>query len=263
MRTPPVATILLFSFLASCQNAGTMTGQNTLDEELIANATDTAQSDADAEASEDKIIDPVSTAAIEKKTALGQVEKLFFEYKAPPKGARFTWRSNWASMPPLVVYEVQGLVMRGGTEYVSLKSVKGLAETTYAFYDTENFSLKGYRDGDDEALTTFKPVEQRYSFPLEKGKQWISKWKMMDHKTGKVTSGGGVFQVVALELLKLPAGNFQTAKIKLPVAPGLPRGMTHYVWFAPKLGITVREQIGNGQMNWTQVLEKVELPGAS
>jgi hypothetical protein len=32
------------------------------------------------------------------------------------------------------------------------------------------------------------------------------------------------------------------------------------VWFSPQLGVTVKEQIGNGSMNWTQILEKVQLP---
>jgi hypothetical protein len=46
----------------------------------------------------------------------------------------------------------------------------------------------------------------------------------------------------------------------MPIAPGLPKGMQHYLWFSPELGVTVKEQIGNGSMNWTQVLEKVQLP---
>lgn len=256
MRTPLFSVFAASILLVSCQNTGDFAAKNT-PETRVPDSLKTASDGTGEE------VDGVATAAVDKDDHGGQVQKLFAEYKAPPKGARFTWRSNWASMPDLVTYEVQGVVDRGGTEYVTLKSVSGLAETTYAYYDTTNFSLKGYRNARDEALTTFKPVEERYRFPLEKGKQWVSEWKMKDHKTGKVTSGGGVFKIVSLELLKLPAGNFQTARVRLPVAPGLPKGMTHYVWFAPKLGVTVKEQIGNGQMNWTQVLEAVELPGES
>jgi hypothetical protein len=256
MRTPFFSVIAASIFLVSCQNTGDFASKSS-------NETPLPDSAIAAKDGSGEDVDALATAAIDKDKHGGQVQKLFAVYKAPPTGARFTWRSNWASMPDLVTYEVQGVVERGGAEYVALKSVKGLAETTYAYYDTTNFSLKGYRNEQDEALTTFKPVEERYRFPLEKGKQWVSEWKMKDHKTGKVTSGGGVFKIISLELLKLPAGNFQTARVRLPVAPGLPKGMTHYVWFAPKLGITVKEQIGNGQMNWTQVLEAVELPGES
>ena len=56
----------------------------------------------------------------------------------------------------------------------------------------------------------------------------------------------------------LNASMIRTLNIKLPSPPDMPRGMTHYVWFAPELGVTVKEQIGNGAMNWTQILEKVQ-----
>ena len=56
----------------------------------------------------------------------------------------------------------------------------------------------------------------------------------------------------------LNASMIRTLNIKLPSPPDMPRGMTHYVWFAPDLGVTVKEQIGNGAMNWTQILEKVQ-----
>ncbi len=188
MRTPFFSVIAASIFLVSCQNTGDFASKSSNETPLP----DSAIAAKDGSGEE---VDGLATAAIDKDKHGGQVQKLFAAYKAPPTGARFTWRSNWASMPDLVTYEVQGLVERGGAEYVALKSVKGLAETTYAYYDTTNFSLKGYRNEQDEALTTFKPVEERYRFPLEKGKQWVSEWKMKDHKTGKVTSGGGVFKI--------------------------------------------------------------------
>ncbi|MEM9280126.1 MAG: hypothetical protein AAGA76_16310, partial [Pseudomonadota bacterium] len=133
-------------------------------------------------------------------------------------------------------------------------------KTTHAYYSTEDFSLKGYRDAKNRALVTYKPVEQRYRFPMAPGDKWLTQWKSLDHGTEKVTAGGGVVQVVRMETLDLPAGRFRAMKVKMPVQRHAPKGLTHYAWFSPELGITVKEEIGGGILNWSQVLEKVELP---
>lgn len=181
-------------------------------------------------------------------------------YIPPEPGTILTWRNNWKSLPPKISYRVEKPVSIGGKLHVKLASVAGLEQTTYAYYDAENFNLKGYRDAGDRALVTYKPVEQRYRFPLKPGEQWVTSWKSKDHRKGDVQSGGGIVHVIGFEELKLPAGQFRTVKVRMPLPPEM-RRMRHYIWFAPELGVTVKEQISDGRLNWTQVLEEVKLPG--
>ncbi|MCB1387368.1 MAG: hypothetical protein KDJ80_15630 [Nitratireductor sp.] len=183
-------------------------------------------------------------------------------YVPPESGTELTFRNNWSSLPPVITYRVAGTVALGGKTYLKMTSIKGQSETVSAYYDTANFALKGYRDKNDKPILTYKPVEERYRFPLRPGDRWVSSWRSYDHRKEKEITGGGIVEVIGFETLKLPAGTFRAMKVKMPVARGLPRGMTHFIWFAPKLGVTVKEEVGNGQMNWTQVLEKVSPPAA-
>lgn len=190
----------------------------------------------------------------------GSTAAVIQAYVPPQTGTVFTWRNNWSSLPPVVSYRVSGVVTVGETEYVKFTSVAGMKNTVHAYYDTGSFALKGYRDGDDRALVTYKPVEERYRFPMKAGDQWVTAWRSLDHKEERETKGGGVVKVVAIETVKLPAGEFRAAKVQLPLPRDAAPGMRHLVWFAPDLGITVKEQITSGSMNWTQILEKIEKP---
>ena len=204
--------------------------------------------------------DPVTTASV-KKPSNANTANAVQNYVAPKKGTVFTWRNNWANLPDLISYRVAGTINVGETEYLKFTSVKGFKNETHAYYDARRFSLKGYRDRSDRAIVTFKPPEQRYKFPMSPGDKWVTSWKSIDHKTDRVTSGGGVVKVLRWETLKLPAGEFRALKVRMPVQRNAPRGLTHHAWFSPELGITIKEEIGGGSLNWSQVLEKVELPG--
>ena len=205
----------------------------------------------------------VAAAGIDTTTSTASVNPAsdVVESYVPPKtGTILTWRNNWSTLPPVISYKVAGVVTLGGKQYVKMTSVGGLKETVNAYYDTSNFGLKGYRDAKDKAMVTFKPVEERYRFPLKPGEKWVTAWKSYDHRKKEETDGGGIVEVMGMEMIKLPAGTFRAVRVKMPIAPGLPKGMQHYLWFSPELGVTIKEQIGNGSMNWTQVLEKVQLP---
>ncbi len=208
-----------------------------------------------------------SAEGIDTQTAVGSIKKAASRdsieaYVPPQTGSVFTWRNNWATLPPVVSYRVDGVVSGGEQKYVKMTAVSGLKEKISAFYETTGFGLKGYRDAKDKAVVTFKPVEERYRFPMKPGDKWVTKWESYDHRKKSETSGGGLVEVLRFEKLKLPAGEFDTVKVKLPTPPDMPAGLTHFIWFAPQLGVTVKEQISNGSMNWTQVLEKVSLPAS-
>ena len=260
------AALLLTAAVAACQNTSAVSSVDGKNVDAIETAAiETAAPEAGAEG--DDMADGgqeavagggLKTAALDAGNTNPVENGIITRYQPPSKGTVFTWRNNWSTLPPVISYVADGTLSRGETTYVKFKSVKGLEQTTIAYYDTGNFSLKGYRDSSDKALTTFKPAEQRYRFPMKAGDKWVMQWKMKDHVSGKVSEGGGVVTVIGMERLKLPAGTYEAMKVKLPTPTGLPRQMTHYVWFAPALGVTVKEQIGNGKMTWSQILEKVE-----
>ncbi len=258
------AALLLTATLAACQNTSAVGSvENATADEIDTVETASIEAAADQPAVLDGPETPpadeeTKTAALGKDTGDPVKGGVITHYRPPEKGTVFTWRNNWSTLPPVISYVADGTLAKGDKTYVRFKSVKGLDQTTFAYYDTGNFGLKGYRDSRDKALTTFKPVEERYRFPMKAGDKWVMQWKMKDHNSGKISQGGGIVTVIGIERLKLPAGVYQAMKVKLPTPAGLPRQMVHYVWFAPALGVTVKEQIGNGKMTWSQILEKVE-----
>lgn len=261
------AALLLTVGLAACQNTSAV---SAVDGNAAAAVDDIATASTETAGPEEVSIQDgaaesdqapgteLKTAALKVDPGSPVKDGVITHYQAPEKGTVFTWRNNWSTLPPVISYVADGTLSMGEKTYVRFKSVKGLDQTTFAYYDTGNFSLKGYRDAADKALTTFKPAEERYRFPMKAGDKWVMQWKMKDHRSGKVSEGGGIVTVIGIERLKLPAGVFKAMKVKLPTPPGLPRQMIHYVWFSPELGVTVKEQIGNGRMTWSQILEKVE-----
>ena len=263
------AALLLTASVAACQNTSTVSAVDDVPDKAVdkintasvatpAPEADGEQSEtADAVQQQDRAVQP-ETAALKADHQSLLKDGVITRYQPPEKGTVFTWRNNWSTLPPVISYVADGTFSMGERTYVRFKSVKGMEQTTFAYYDAGNFSLKGYRDAKDKALTTFKPAEERYRFPMKAGDKWVMQWKMKDHGSGKVSEGGGVVTVIGIEELKLPAGVFQTMKVKLPTPPNLPSQMTHYVWYSPELGVTVKEQIGNGKMTWSQILEKVE-----
>jgi len=180
-------------------------------------------------------------------------------YEPPKAGTVLAWRNNWASLPPLITYKVDGSVKIGNADYIKFTSVAGLKRTTHAYYTADGYALKGYRDAADKALVTFKPVEERYRFPMKPGDKWVAQWKSFDHEKKQESRGGGVVEVIGFETLDLAFGKVRALKVRLPVQSNEP--IRHHVWFAPSLGVTVKETITNGKGVWSQVLEDVRQPG--
>ena len=270
MKTKFLFSACAMIALAACQSAGTnQTGPSAGSGSLAAlpsgyEAEDAASADQAVDVENDK--DATTVGAVQEAKSVNASARTsdpdtILAYQAPKTGTVFTWKNNWANLPERISYKVAGKVTKGETEYVRFSSIEGFKTTTHAYYDTRNFALKGYRDKSDKAVITFKPPEQRYRFPMKPGSQWITKWKQLDHKTKRVTSGGGVVKVMRWETLNLPAGKIRALKVRMPVQRDAPKGLTHYAWFSPELGVTVKEEIGGGVLNWSQVLERVEHPG--
>lgn len=256
MATRHIAGVCALLILTACQTSKKdieLSSDSTSKTEKVAEATDDAVNGQE--------VSYETTASVSSGSENSVVTgNTITSYVAPKAGTVFTWRNNWANLPEIISYKVSGTLNVGGHEYLKLTSIKGFKSTTHAYYSTQDFSLKGYRDAKDKALVTYKPVEKRYQFPMAPGNKWLTQWRSLDHKTERVTAGGGVVHVIRMETLELPAGKFKTMKVKMPVQKNAPKGLTHHAWFSPELGITVKEQIGGGVLNWTQVLEKVEYP---
>jgi hypothetical protein len=210
-----------------------------------------------------KLTRPTETEHGPDETIVASVNKgvLVEKYTPPPTGAVFTWRNNWASLPPVISYKVAGPVKVKDEVYIKFSSVSGLEEPVNAYYRMSDFNLKAYRSDENEAITSFRPVEQRYRFPLKAGDRWRTAWQSKDHRKGVVTTGGGVVEVIGLEMLDLPAGRMRAVKVRMPTDKNAPKDMVHHIWFSPELGVTVKEEIVSGPLNWTQVLAKAQLPG--
>jgi hypothetical protein len=249
MRIVTIGAATALLFLSGCQ-----TNQGAVADGIKPPASATQNSASAAEQAPEGVDTQTVTAAVPAEAVS--------TYVPPKPGTVLTFRNNWATLPPVIRYRIDGVVTAGESSYVKMTSTGGLKEPVSAFYDTSNYGFKGYRGPDGKPLLTYKPVEERYRFPMKAGDQWITQWKSFDHRKQAQTNGGGVVKVVGMETVEVPAGRFRAMKVRLPVARDMPAGMTHHVWFAPELGVTVKEHIGNGSLNWTQVLEKVETPGS-
>ncbi|MEP1208836.1 MAG: hypothetical protein ABJM29_14185 [Rhizobiaceae bacterium] len=251
MRSSIVHYLIALSLLSGCK-AGTsdqqLTGSIKGDENSLAAKLTPAESDE-------------SDVQPSLEDSLTLVKEPFAESYVPPKrGTVYTYHNNWASLPKVIKYKVSGVEKIGRRKYLKFTSVGGLKNPVHAYYDLKNFNLKGYRDLSGKAVVSFRPAEQRYRFPLKPGDKWLTKWQSKDHKKNEVTSGGGIVRVERIEQLALPIGVYKTVRVRLPLPRNAPRGMTHHLWFSPKLGVTVKEQIKSTNMNWTQILAKVEGP---
>ena len=198
----------------------------------------------------------------EQAKAAGDDGDTIAAYVPPQPGVVLHFRNNWATLPAQTTFRVDPPAKIGDKEYVRLTAIGAKGETLHGYYDASNYALKGYRDDKDAAVITYKPVEERYRFPMRPGDKWLSQWRSISHRDKKISEGGGVVQVVRMETVDLPAGKFRAMKVRLPLPANEFPGMSHFIWFSPKLGVTIKEEITNGRINWTQVLEKVELPAS-
>ena len=251
----PLVAVLVLAGCQATQTEDVLAENEASNQEVIEESVEVSEPDGPQ-------VDSVTTTSIDNSvsTSRNPSNDYVAEYVPPKPGTVFTWRNNWANLPEIISYRVAGTVSAGESEYLKFTSVKGFKNTTHAYYNIKDFSLKGYRDRKDKAIVTYKPVEQRYKFPMVPGDKWLTQWKSLDHKTDRITVGGGVVHAIRMETLNLPFGKIRAMKVKMPVQKSAPKGITHYAWFSPELGVTVKEEIGGGILSWSQVLESVEYP---
>ncbi|MFK5979011.1 MAG: hypothetical protein QM488_09020 [Rhizobiaceae bacterium] len=241
------APALLLSLVA-CQNAGV---NGTINPEIFAGSRDLVSSEITGS------IKPVEISNVKDANA----SKIVINSYRPPKvGTVFGWRNNWASLEPKLVYRVASLNDKfDGKPAIRFEAIEGTGKGAKTYYDLQNSNLVGHKDKSGKPLVTYQKVENRLKFPMRPGDKWVANWQYLDHNSNKVQKGGGVVNVIGVELLSTDAGRFKTMKIRLPLPASAGRGMRHHIWYSPKLGIIVREQISNNTFSWVKVIERVEL----
>lgn len=182
-------------------------------------------------------------------------------YHPPKVGTIFGWRNNWVSLESKLVYRVASLDEKFNTKSaMRFESIEGTGNGVNSYFDLESANLVGHKDKSGTPLVTYQKIENRLKFPMRPGDKWMTDWKFFDHKTQKTQSGKGMVKAIGIDQLQTDAGRFKTMKIKLPSPKGTGKGMSHFIWYSPKLGVVVREQISSKQFSWVKEIERVEIP---
>ncbi len=103
----------------------------------------------------------------------------------------------------------------------------------------------------------FAPAYPAYQFPLEPGKEWSTRVNAVNPATGERRSVRVDAKVLGNERIRVPAGEFDTVKIRRMVYAGDSSSYQHYTetniaeteWFAPALGRTVRIARNSGYLD--------------
>lgn len=112
----------------------------------------------------------------------------------------------------------------------------------------------------DEPLHLKTPADPRFHWPLWVGKKWRCEYA--DRKRdGQAMLFEVAYEVEGLDTIVVPAGTFQALRIarrKSPVVPGEQYlFMTSFAWFAPDVGLDVREVVDG---NTFELLEFTRAP---
>ena len=205
-------------------------------------------------------IDPIVVASTKSSSSKSGI--VIPSYRPPKVGTVFYWKNNWNSLPKKLVHKVSSVNSTfQNTKAIEMVAVDGSGNGTRTYYDVKNSNLLGHKDKNGKPVVVFPKVEERLRFPMKPGDSWSTSWKSIDRSTEKTTTGGGVVKVVGVEALPVAGKKLKTMKLRLPLPRSLGSSMKHYIWYSPKFGIIVREQISNNSFSWVKELEKVQLPG--
>ena len=103
----------------------------------------------------------------------------------------------------------------------------------------------------------FSPAYPSYEFPLDTGKEWSTRVNAVNAETATSHSLRIDATVVGTERIRVPAGEFDTIKIRRSVYAGDSANYLHLTetnifeteWFAPALGRTVRIARNSGYLD--------------
>jgi hypothetical protein len=116
-------------------------------------------------------------------------------------------------------------------------------EDKLAYLSAATGNLTKIVSGDGETLVEFKPYSFSISFPLEVGKTWEGKYTGYTADNGYRWSGDNSCAVKGVEVVKVPAGQFEAYRIDCVdnwlLSPYSGQAHTS-AWYAPKAGTIVK-----------------------
>ena len=257
---------LAMMLVAGCQNSKTNTDKIGLNKGLDVPALDGASTVEEGTAGSDAVDlegDNTVVASITKSETTDKSPKnIISGYRAPRVGTVFYWKNNWNSLPKRLVHKVTSVNAEfSGKPAIQMNAIEDTGNGTQTFYDVKTANLLGHKDKNGKPVVIFPQVEERLRFPMKPGDKWVTNWKSIDKSEQRTTKGGGVVKVIGVESLPIAGKKLKTMKISLPLPRELGRTLKHHIWYSPKFGVVVREQISNNTFVWLKELENVKFPG--
>jgi hypothetical protein len=129
---------------------------------------------------------------------------------------------------------------------VSVERSGAQMATTEIYTPDGNWLRHSIINRDQPVDYEFAQAYPAYDLPLEAGKQWSSRVNAVNPQTGVTRSVRVDASVVGNERIRVPAGEFDTIKIKRQVYAGdaesylRETNVAEMEWFAPALGRSVR-----------------------
>ncbi len=181
------------------------------------------------------------------------------EFNPPPVGATWTYDKDGEA-------EVLQRLQDGIFKDQAVIRIDVGDEKTW-LYTTDSLNWVATLDVDNNPVTSATPSTGGFHWPLWVGKKWTSTFTFRDHKRGKSWAGGQThWMVEAIEAVETPAGSFNT--YRLQSEPGKHNATVQTVWYAPDLGIVVKQSFRRtskhyrGEGGFEKVLVSFSRPSA-
>lgn len=182
----------------------------------------------------------------------------------PVTGETYVYRlSNGYNNEPRAQISYRVEKVDAGLITVSVSTDSPAVETarTEIYTSTGNWLRRTLTSHDQPREFAFAPAFSAYAFPLEPGKTWSVRVNATDTATGKRNSVRIDGKVLGNVRIRVPAGEFDTIKIRRAVYVGDWDGfrrethITETEWYAPALGRAVRSESNSQYLDYSQCLE--------
>ena len=157
-------------------------------------------------------------------------------YVPPPQGA--TWTTQFSDSGSFGNGVSRG-ESRMATRMVDgreLLAFEGQQQTLLAL---PNGNWVGFMAKDGKMTVSFEPASTGWDWPLAAGKSWTREGKIKFHAQNREVTVQSKHVVEAVEEVKVPAGTFQTYRIRTTDT----LGNDNIVWYAPEVGLFAKQTL--------------------
>ena len=159
------------------------------------------------------------------------------QYQVTPwqVGTEFVFKTTTAESERSRTAQVAGIRNHRGRQ--AYEYVRG--NSTFLYDVATNNWIGTIENG--TLVRSAEPFREVYQWPLWVGKTYRGKYDFTNHTEGRTWYGTAPFwEVEAVETITVPAGTFETLRIQS--GPGKGVGFEETYWYAPELGIHVKQQ---------------------